>query len=300
VYRATHSVDLERLGGLAKRMPKTAMLFLVGGLAISALPPLNGFVSEFIIYSGLLSGTAPSPSGNVALVASAAILAFVGAVSALSMTRAFGIAFLGNPRDPSVHVGEDPPPTMSAPMALHAAGVIALGLAPELGLGLIRSTVALFHFEADVDAVLAPLSSMVWASRALAVALTLLGIVRWAQGLRARRTVTWGCGYTAPSPRMQYTGSSFTEPFARVFESFLPAVRREQVPHEPFPQRPGHLSTHHPDAVEKRMFEVLGQGEELVARASGRISERPQFAFAGGLVVLVVIGALLLGVERPW
>ena len=99
VYRATHTVDLERLGGLLRRLPRTGWLFLLGGVAISALPPLNGFVSELIIYSGLLSGAAPSASANAALVTSAALLAFVGAVSALSMIRAFGVAFLGRPRD---------------------------------------------------------------------------------------------------------------------------------------------------------------------------------------------------------
>jgi hydrogenase-4 component B len=300
VYRATHTIDLERLGGLAKRMPQTAALFLVGGLAISALPPLNGFVSEIIIYSGLLSGAAPSASSNVPLVASAALLAFVGAVSALSMTRAFGIAFLGSPRDSSVHAGEDPPPAMLGPMVIHAAGVVAIGLAPKLGFALVRSTIALFPLQADIDAALYPLTSMVWASRALAVAICVGGIVRWRQGRHARRTPTWGCGYTAASPRMQYTGSSFTGQFARIFDSFLPALRREHLPTTLFPERPGHVATHHPDAVERRMFEVIGQGEAFVAQTSGRISEQPRFAFAAGLVALFLIGALLLGAGPSW
>ena len=300
VYRATHTIDLERLGGLAKRMPLTAMFFLVGGVAISALPPLNGFISELIIYSALLSGAAPSASSNVALVASAAVLAFVGAVSALSMTRAFGVTFLGNARDPYVHVGEEAPAAMLTPMALHAVGTVAVGLVPELGLGLVRSTVALFPFHANLDSMLQPLTSIVWASRALAVLLCAAGIVRWLQGRRARRTATWGCGYTAPSPRMQYTGSSFTEQFARIMESFLPALRREQVPSELFPQRPGHVATHHHDAVETRMFEVLGQGEKFVEQASERIPEQPRFAFAAVLIALFLIGALLLGARQPW
>ena len=84
VYRATHTVDLERLGGLLRRLPSTGWLFLTGGIAISALPPLNGFVSEVVIYSGLLSGQAPSGSARAALVTMAAVLAFVGGVSALS------------------------------------------------------------------------------------------------------------------------------------------------------------------------------------------------------------------------
>lgn len=300
VYRATHTIDLERLGGLAKRMPLTTMFFLVGGIAISALPPLNGFVSELIIYSALLSGAAPSASSNVALVASAAVLAFVGAVSALSMTRAFGVTFLGNPRDSAVHLGEEAPASMLTPMALHAIGAVAVGVVPELGLSLIRSVVALFPLHADLDAALQPLTSIVWASRALAVFLGVAGVVRWLQGRRARRTATWGCGYTAPSPRMQYTGSSFTEQFARIFASFLPALRREQVPQELFPQASGHVSTHHHDPVERRMFEVLGQGEDFIEQVSERIPEQPRFAFAAVLIALFLIGALLLSERQPW
>ena len=300
VYRTTHTVDLERLGGLAKKMPRTAALFLVGGLAIAALPPLNGFMSEIVIYSGLLSGAAPSASSNVALVASAAILAFAGAVSALSVTRAFGLAFLGSPRDASVHAGEDPPRTMLGPMAIHAAGAVAIGLAPELGLAFIRSTAALFPAPPDIDVALGPLASVVWASRALALLLGLAGIIRWRQGSCARRTATWGCGYTATSPRMQYTGSSFTEQFARIFEAFLPALRRDRIASEFFPVQPGQVATHHPDAVEQRMFEVIGQGEAFVAQTSSQISEQPRFAFAAGLVALFLIGALLLGTGQTW
>ena len=110
--------------------------------------------------------------------------------------------------------------------------------------------------------------------------------------------MTWGCGYTASTPRMQYTGSSFVAMFAQIFESFLPVVRKERLPHEIFPQQPGHLATHHPDPVEKRMFEVMGQGEEFVTQTAGRIPEQPRFAFAAALVTLVLLGALLLGVGQ--
>jgi len=99
---------------------------------------------------------------------------------------------------------------------------------------------------------------------------------------------------------MQYTGSSFTEQFARLLESFLPALRRERVPTELFPRLPGSIQTHHPDPVEQRMFEVLGQGEDFVVRASARIPEQPRFAFAAGLFALILIGALLLGMGQFW
>lgn len=295
VYRALHTVDLERLGGVAKRLPWTATLFLLGGLAIAALPPLNGFISELIIYSGLLSGRGPSELDNVVLIGAAALLAFVGAVSALSMTRAFGIGFLGTPREPGRPVGREAPISMLAPMGLHAVAAVVLGSLPELGLWLIQSTLALFPFAARGAEVLTPLMPVVWACRGLALMLLAAGVVGALRARKARRSVTWGCGYTAATPRIQYTGSSFSEQFTRVFDAFLPALRREKLPEALFPQQTGHLSTHHVDAVERRMFEVLGQGEDFIAQASERIPEQPRFAFAAGLIALVVIGALVFG-----
>jgi hydrogenase-4 component B len=299
VYRATHTVDIERLGGLAKRLPVTATLFLVGALAIAALPPLNGFVSELLVYSALLSGRAPTGQANILLIAFAAVLAFVGAVSALSMTRAFGLTFLGSPRDATVHEGEEAPASMWVPMALHALGVLALGLVPQLALGAISPTLELFalgHGSSSARATVAPL---VVANPLLAVGLATAGGLAWYFGRSARRSPTWGCGYTAISPRMQYTGSSFSEHFIRLFETFLPSARRERLPEEAFPQQASHLGTHHFDAVERRTFEMLRQAEDLIAQASERIPEQSRFAFAAGLVALVIIGALVLGGSGP-
>lgn len=294
VYRATHTVDLERLGGLAKRLPYTATLFLVGALSICALPPLNGFVSELLIYSGLLGSTAPSSQDNLVLIATAATLAFVGAASALSMARAFGVAFLGSPREPSLQVGEEAPAWMLGPMFLHALAVAVIGVAPELGMRLVRPVLLLLPVGPSADAALAPLAAVLSANRALAAALLLAGVIAFARGRHARRSATWGCGYTAASPRMQYTAASFSAQFARLFEPLLPVLRRERLPDELFAQQSGHLASHHVDAVERRIFEVLGRGEELVVQASERISEQPRFTFAAGFAVLLLIGVLLV------
>lgn len=98
---------------------------------------------------------------------------------------------------------------------------------------------------------------------------------------------------------MQYTGSAFSEQLVRLFAAFLPSVRRERLPDETFPRKTSHLSTHHFDAVERRMFEMLGQAEDVVAHASEKIPEQSRFAFAAGLVALVIIGALILGWQSP-
>ena len=295
IYRATHTIDLERLGGLARRLPKTAGFFLLGGLAMCALPPFNGFISEFLVYSGLLSGAAPTVEGDVVLVCAAAVLAFVGAVGALSVTRAFGLAFLGVPRDPSIHVGDDAPRSMVLPMTVHSIGILVLGLFPAAALAIIKPVLALLPLDAhspDLAIVLAP---VVWASRGLALALAVSMVVMWRRRANARESVTWGCGYTAGNARMQYTGSSFSAQLSTLFRPALPVHTREQLPTELFPQHASHLSTHHVDAVEQRMFEVIGQGEQFVQDTSSRIPEQPRFAFAAGLLALIVVALVALG-----
>lgn len=295
IYRAVHSVDLERLGGLRKALPRTAILFLIGAVAITALPPLNGFVSEFILYSGFLSGGATTSQGNLLFVLAAVLLAFVGGVSALSMTRAFGLTFLGHPRDAHLLPGEDPPKSMQATMAVHALGVLALGLIPGLGGLFIQSTLRLFPIM-DGESVDLPLPALLkWISPLLAAVIAAALLLAWIKSKRARLSQTWACGYTAVSTRMQYTGGSFAGQFSSIWSAFLPVLRRQELPRDLFPQRQSHLATHHVDAVERRIFEGLGHGEEFMTQASDRISEQSHIGFATGLAALIVIVALLFG-----
>jgi hydrogenase-4 component B len=293
IYRVTHTVDLERLGGLMKVIPLTGVMFLLGGLAISALPPFNGFLSEFLIYGGLVGGGAPTAMGNVALAAMAAILAFVGAVSALAITRAFGVAFLGAPRDPKVRVTERVPRTIAATMLVHGAAIVAIGVAPVLGLALVQAPMALFL--PGAPPLLDALDAISAAVRLLAVMLAVLAGLGWWIGRRAPRRTTWGCGYTAPTARMQYTASSFAAQFNRIFVAVMPVKQRETLPRAVFPTHPGQLSTAHVDAVERRMFEVLGQNEQMAVAVSSRVPEQPRIAFAIGLVVLIGIVVAVVG-----
>jgi hydrogenase-4 component B len=304
VYRATHTVDLERLGGLARRMPWTAGLFLLGGLAISALPPLNGFVSELVIYAGLLGpGAAPGIERSL-LVVGAALLAFAGGISALAMTRAFGVVFLGAPRDAGVHCDGEVPRAMRIPMIAHAAGAVALGVVPGLGLAVVERPARLFldllPGAAAVDVrtlgaatLLAPAA---WLGLLLLAVIGALLLVRrgLAGAAPAPVSVTWGCGYTAGTPRVQYTGASYSSQFAKIFETVLVHLRRERLPQGPFPERGAHLGTHCVDAVEQRMFEVMGEGDAVVKRLGRRIPVDPRFSLAAGLVVLVTVVGLVV------
>ena len=298
VYRATHTVDLERLGGLIRKMPWTAGFFLLGALAIAGFPPFNGFVSEFLIYAGLLQSGAPSGIERALLIGTASLLALVGGTSALAMARAFGVPFLGRPRDATVHAAHDASLSMRITMLVHAVGVVVIGLVPAVALRIVRGPVDLFRGH------LPPSLSQAGAGRE---ATELLGPVAWTLALSiaaflilllvrrrlvrdaSTRTTTWACGYTGVNSRMQTSGTSFSAPFASFFESVLHFQRREKLPVGPFPESPGKLETHNVDTVERRIFEAFGEGQELSTKVVSRISEEPRFAFGFGLLVLIVL-----------
>lgn len=304
VYQATHTVDMERLGGLARLMPWTAFSFVLGGVAISALPPLNGFTSEFVIYSGLFNGQRIAPWAQVALAATAAGLAFVGAVSALSITRAFGVVFLGAPRDTTIERPQEASGWMLVPTLLHAAGVVLLGMAPVLGLALVEGSVRLaqaglpgarWQASQALQALSGTLTQLGALSAALALAVALLWWLRSrTAGAAASSHVTWGCGYTAPNTRMQYTGSSFSWDFSQPFRGVMVLLRRQHAPEGYFP-KDGYLITDCVDAVERRLFSVIKHGDESASELSRRLREDdPRLAFAAALVAVIAMAGVIV------
>ena len=307
VYQATHTVDIERLGGLSRLMPWTALSFILGGIAISALPPLNGFTSEFVIYSGLFNHAAMGTWAQVALCVVGALLAFVGAVSALSITRAFGVIFLGKPRDASIHAPAEVSRWMLLPMGVHAAGVVVLGVMPVLGFHLVQgpTEIALASLPTGGTQVLQAISDsltrigLISGSLAAAIAL-LLWLRSWAMPQPSRpNQPTWGCGYGAPSPRMQYTGTGFSWDFSTRFRGVLVLLRRRKAPAGYFPSD-GYVVTDCVDAVERRLFSVVGHGDESASALSGHWREDdPRMAFAAALIFIVVIAGLVVLTGGP-
>lgn len=306
VYQATHTVDMEKLGGLARLMPLTALCFVIGGVAISALPPLNGFTSEFVIYSGLFTQAAIPIGAKVALCVAAALLAFVGAVSALSITRAFGVVFLGTARDADVARPAEVSRWMLWPMGLHAVGVVVLGVVPSLGFMLVQgpTEIALALLPASGVNVLEPISATLtrigWISAALMASIALLLWLR-TKAVRqpAARHITWGCGYGAPNPRMQYTGSSFSSDFSARFRSVMVLLRRQKAPAGYFPSD-AYIVTDCVDAVERRLFSVIAHGDASASELSHKLREDdPRIAFGAGLIAIVVIAGLVVLVGGP-
>ncbi len=242
VVHSTGSRDLESMGGLARRMPVTAALFLVGAVAICGLPPFNGFVCELLVYLGL--GRAAIAPGAAWAALPAPVLAATGALAVACFVKVVGVVFLGTPRSTAAANAHEAPATMLAPMALLAALCALLGVAPALVAPALERAAAVWA-GAPLDA--QPLAALVplgWVSAA-ALALAALAGLLWlavapvCRRARARQPAlpTWDCGYAAASPRLQYTGSSFADLVTSRFAWALrPEVHRPDI-HALLPRR---------------------------------------------------------------
>jgi len=228
VIHAAHTREIDRLGGLAKVMPRTSLCFLVGAVAICGLPPLNGFVSEFLIYLGLF-GTLVNGEGTSFAGASFAVpaLALIGALALACFVKAYGAVFLGTARSEHARHAHESPPSMLVPMGVLVACCFLIGLAPLLIAPILQQAVSAWAPNLEVVGPrLATLAPLVWITvmgLLLIVALLLGGAVLWTRLDRraVEEGVTWGCGYVAPTPRMQYTSSSFAQMLVGMFRWVL-------------------------------------------------------------------------------
>lgn len=228
--------NMEELGGLARRMPWTAWLFLLGAIAISALPPLNGFVSEWMTFQALLLGGVRlgGASGLLAGVA-ASMLALTGGLAAACFAKAFGVTFLGRPRTAHAEHAEESPAPMIAGMVLLAAACLALGLAPGWAMTLLDRPTAELLGGAGATAAVTARGPLVLSAgdaaaglgatsisvTAVAALLALLSALAWALRGWPRRAPrrlapTWTCGMT-PSARFDYTATAFAKPLRLIF-----------------------------------------------------------------------------------
>jgi hydrogenase-4 component B len=231
VLHATGTRNMEKMGGLIKRMPWTAFFFLIGSVAISALPPLNGFASEWLVFQSLLGGSnIPKPEVAAAMPMAVGMLALTSGLAAACFVKAFGISFLAIPRSQAADEAHEAPPSMLAGMALLALICVALGLAPFIvvpalgrvltGIGGLPDTQVAFTLNlslvapnnfASMSPTLVGLGLLVLLGLVPTVML-ILGVNR-----RLRMGETWGCGRAGQTPRMEYTATAFAEPLRRVF-----------------------------------------------------------------------------------
>jgi len=221
IIHATGTRQIARMGGLSRVLPRTASLFLVGSLAICGLPPLNGFVGELFLYFGAFSDGMSAPLPMIAFIAP--LLALVGGLAVLTFVKLYGMIFLGTARDPAAAHGHEAAFAMLLPMLVLAGLCLVSGIGAPILLQLVGPVVIDYGvLPPDLFARLAgtvPLQQLALLNGLLLLVILVTWLVwrRLVQRSPAPASDTWGCGYLAATPRMQYTGTSFSELAAGLF-----------------------------------------------------------------------------------
>jgi len=231
VLHATHTRDMNLMGGLIKRMPWTSLFFLIGAVAIAGLPPLNGFVSEWLLFQSLLPGVnIPQPVVAALMTISVGALALTGGLAAAGFVKAFGITFLAIPRSDKANGAHEAGLSMRIGMGITAVSCIFLGLLPTFVLPLLGRVLAGIGGLSAVSPVfssgislqmpgdfgqISPFLVGLGLMMVLGFVPLLMAVLRVKRNLRV--SDTWGCGRVGQTPRMEYTSTSFAEPLRRVF-----------------------------------------------------------------------------------
>ncbi|HZM05964.1 MAG TPA: proton-conducting transporter membrane subunit [Candidatus Saccharimonadales bacterium] len=301
VLHATGTREMSRLGGLWRTMPWTAGLFALGAIAVSGLPPLNGFVSEFLIYLGLFDATTSKGASVWATMPAAIMLAMAGALALASFLKAGAMLFLGAPRTQAAEQAHECGNLMRGPMLALAGICAAIGLAPVVFWPAVARAVGEWH-PAWVS-VEAPVSLSVLGS--LQAALAILAVTAAAslwRKVRAngqRRGLTWDCGFRAPTARMQYTSGSFAGIAAGWFVWFLRPERKLRRPRGLFPAEAIRLERV-PETVLERIITPVSvailQSYTAVRRLQHGSLQSYILYVLGGLVALALL--VLLGGQQ--
>ena len=231
ILHYTGTRDINQLGGLLKKMPVTGYTFLVGSVAISGLPPLNGFISEFFIYFGAFKGVSSHVSIAIPSMITILSLSLIGGLAVACFTKIFGTLFLGEPRSKITDAACDPSWFMKAPMVLLTFLCFFIGVCPILFIrplmAVLASLLLPFGFELfTLEEALSNVTPLLIHIMAFFFIFLFFFLILWMLKKRLlshqkiETSLTWDCGYAFPSPKMQYTSSSFAQPLTTLF-SFL-------------------------------------------------------------------------------
>jgi hydrogenase-4 component B len=312
VLHAIGTRNMEAMGGLIKRMPRTAFFFLIGACAISGLPPLNGFVSEWLVFQALLGGSAiPEPEVALIMPIAVAMLALTSGLAAACFVKAFGISFLAIPRSREAEHAHEARLSMQTGMAALALPCVVLGLAPGFFVRVMSAAIPPMDGLAATDLTFTlalplrvpgavgemspPLLAL---GLALIALLILLGFRLAGVNRRLRLGATWGCGRIGQTPRMEYTATAFAEPLRRIFAELYRPTKDLSIDFHPesryFVQSIGYRSEIHP-WFERVLYDPL----VTMLRGAGTWARRLQ----GGslhlyLTYLAVALVVLLAVAR--
>jgi len=300
VLHATGTREISRLGGLWRAMPWTAGLFALGSLAASSLPPLNGFVSEWMVYLGLF-GAAASPGVSARAAMPAIImLAMAGAIALAAFVKTGSLVFMGNPRTKPAETAHECGSLIRGPMMALVFVCLCLGLMPACFWPAISQAMGSWHpawADAEVPTALNFLGSFQWALALLALG---AGLWLWRKvrlnGLQ--RNLTWDCGYAQPTRRMQYTGGSFSAIAAGWFYWMLRQERSVRRPRGPMPANAGRLERV-PETVLERLITPVANAILQVSSSVRRLQHGRLQAYILYLVAgLIAMAAVVwLGVK---
>ena len=283
VLHATHERSLGKLGGLIHHMPWVAWLALVGALACAGLPPLNGFVSEWLLLQAFLfTPSLPQSFVNMLVPVAAAVLVLAVALSAYVMVKFFGVIFLGRPREANLAYAKDAGTFERVALVWLAAGCVLLGLFPVtvitlldpintmlVGASAIRTGESSWFLLAPISADRSSYSPLIMLVVILAIVLLTVQVVHRYYHGRVRRAPPWDCGFPAQTPRMQDTAEGFGMPIRTVFEPFFRIKRHLPSPFDAAPRYEVTAEDH----LWHWLYVPVARGAEMLARLVGHIQQ---------------------------
>ena len=303
VYLKTHTRNIEKLGGLIKNMPYTGLMFIIGSVAICGLPPFNGFISEFLIYAGMLQGV-PASEINlfITLIFAIAGLAMVGTMAILCFTKASGITFLGNPRsENAMNVQGDVSRVMIIPMGILAFLTFFIGMYPQYFIGAVLVPVFMFIKNEAVmpvfNSVMELVSVLSWYFFIFLIMVLVLFALRAVLNRKTQIHNTWGCGYDRANNHMQYTASSYADLFISTLKPLFKRVTHIKKPKELFPKE-AYYELEIEDIEEAYIVKPLVMWDEkLLAKferiQSGNIQQYILFGLI--FLILAIVGMIYFG-----
>jgi hydrogenase-4 component B len=305
VLYSTHTRNMEKMGGLIKRMPWTALFFLIGATAIAGLPPLNGFASEWLVFQSLFAGfNIPSPELAVLMPVGVGMLALTSGLAAACFVKAFGISFLAIPRSSEAKNAPEAPLSMRIGMGILAVMCVGLGIAPVVAVPFVGNIIGgygqlphpvpqlTFNLSLQTPDAFGQISPTLAALGLLLI----LGLIPIAFRIfRVNRSLrvgeSWGCGGSGQTPRMEYTATAFAEPLRRVFAELYRPTKELSIEFNPdskyFVESIAYNSEITP-LFDRWLYDPFLRGIRFVSRQVQRVQ-------AGSLhLYLVYVAALLV------
>jgi hydrogenase-4 component B len=293
IVHATGTREMSRLGGLWRAMPWTASLFTLGAIAIIGLPPLNGFVSEWLLYLGMFAALDQPGAAVLAAIPAIVMLAMTGALALACFVKVCGVVLLGAPRSEASQHAHECGWWMRVPMIVVALGCVGIGLAPRIVWPSVHAAVFAWQGTWGDTPVPESLGMLGLIHVGLAVAGVSGSMWLWRRAHQGGWVVqpTWDCGYAAPTARMQYTAGSFAAIITGWFAWILRPERKIDAPEQMFP-RQASFEQHTPETVLERVIEPAAR----VVLGCSAVVRRLQHGRAQAYVFYVIIGLVAVTV----